>query len=327
MIINRVVSGMRPTGKLHLGHFYGALRNWVSLQEQFECFYFVADWHALTTEYANPRVIRESMEEMVIDWLSVGIEFPRSTLFVQSAIPEHAVLNLMLSMITPLSWLERNPTYKEQQQELKDKDIHTHGFLGYPVLQAADIIIYKANKVPVGIDQVPHLELAREIARRFNFLYREIFPLPEALLTETPKILGIDRRKMSKSYGNAIFISDPPDVIREKVSQMFTDPNRIKKTDPGNPDICNVYTFHSLYSPQDEVKTINQACRQAQIGCVECKRKVAPRLAEFLLPFQERRHYYVQHKQRVAEIISESNERAQAIAKQHLLEARAAMGV
>lgn len=327
MVMNRVVSGMRPTGKLHLGHFYGALKNWVRLQELYECFYFVADWHALTTEYTNPRVILESIEEMVIDWLAVGIEFPRSTLFVQSAIPEHAVLNLMLSMITPLSWLERNPTYKEQQQELKDKDIHTHGFLGYPVLQTADIIIYKANKVPVGIDQVPHLELAREIARRFNFLYREVFPLPEAVLTETPKILGIDRRKMSKSYGNAVFISDPPEVIREKVSQMFTDPNRIKKSDPGNPEICNVYTFHTLYSPQGEVEEINQACRQGRIGCVECKHRVAPRLAEFLLPFQEKRNYYVQHKHKVAEIIRESNERAQAIAKKHLLEARAAMGV
>jgi tryptophanyl-tRNA synthetase len=326
MGMNRVVSGMRPTGKLHLGHFYGALRNWVNLQERYECFYFVADWHALTTEYANPRIIRESIDEMVVDWLSVGIDFPRSTIFVQSAIPEHAELNLILSMITPLSWLERNPTYKEQQQELKEKDIHTHGFLGYPVLQTADIVIYKGNKVPVGIDQVPHLELAREIARRFNFLYGEVFPLPEALLTETPKILGTDRRKMSKSYGNAIYLSDPPEVIKEKVSQMFTDPNRKRKGDPGNPDICNVYTFHSLYSPEDEVATIKQSCLGARIGCVQCKQKVAPRLVEFLVPFQEKRRYYVEHKKMVADIIEESNERARAIARQHLREARDAMG-
>jgi len=318
---------MRPTGKLHLGHYYGALKNWVELQDEFECFYFVADWHALTTEYANSAIIKESIHEMVIDWLSVGIAFPKSTIFIQSAIPEHAELHLLLSMVTPLSWLERNPTYKEQQQELKDKDIHTYGFLGYPVLQAADIIIYKAHKVPVGIDQVPHLELTREIARRFNFLYQEIFPLPEALLTETPKILGTDRRKMSKSYDNAIFLSDPPKVVKKKVAQMFTDPNRRLKTDPGNPDICNVFTFHNLYSPAGDVERIDRDCRNAGIGCVECKKILAPRVVEFLSPFQEKRKYYEDHREQIEEILEEGSKRAQAIARQNLGEARKAMRI
>jgi len=321
----RVVSGMRPTGKLHLGHYYGALKNWVDLLDEYECFYFVADWHALTTEYANPGIIKESIQEMVIDWLSVGLVSPKSTIYIQSAIPEHAELHLLLSMVTPLSWLERNPTYKEQQQELKEKDIHTYGFLGYPVLQASDIIIYKAHKVPVGIDQVPHLELTREIARRFNFLYREMFPLPDALLTETPKILGLDRRKMSKSYDNAIFLSDPPKEVEKKVAQMFTDPDRRRKTDPGNPDVCNVFTFHTLYSPADVVEQIGQDCRKAAIGCVECKKKVAPRVVEFLSPFQERRRYYEEHREQIDERLNEGSKRAQAIARDTLQEARKAM--
>ena len=323
----RVVSGMRPTGKLHLGHYYGALKNWVSLQDTYDCFYFVADWHALTTEYAHPQIIKESIHDMVIDWLALGIHIPKSTIFIQSSLPEHAELHLMLSMITPLSWLERNPTYKEQEQELKDKDIHTHGFLGYPVLQAADILIYKAHKVPVGIDQVPHLELTREIGRRFNFLYREIFPLPDALLTETPKILGIDGRKMSKSYNNALFLSDPPETIKEKVSQMFTDPNRKRKNDPGNPDICNVFTLHKLYSHHDDVAMINRDCRIAKIGCVECKKKLAPHLVEFLAPIQERREYYAEHREAIDEILAEGNKKAQVIARQNLKEAREAMGI
>ena len=323
----RVVSGMRPTGKLHLGHYYGALKNWVSLQDTYDCFYFVADWHALTTEYAHPQIIKESIHDMVIDWLALGIHIPKSTIFIQSSLPEHAELHLMLSMITPLSWLERNPTYKEQEQELKDKDIHTHGFLGYPVLQAADILIYKAHKVPVGIDQVPHLELTREIGRRFNFLYREIFPLPDALLTETPKILGIDGRKMSKSYNNALFLSDPPETIKEKVSQMFTDPNRKRKNDPGNPDICNVFTLHKLYSHPVDVAMLNCDCRIAKIGCVECKKKLAPHLVEFLAPIQERREYYAEHREAIDEILAEGNKKAQVIARQNLKEAREAMGI
>ena len=323
----RILSGMRPTGKLHLGHYYGALKNWINLQEEYECFYFVADWHALTTEYANPKIIKESIQDMVIDWLALGIKSPQSAIFIQSELPEHAELHLMLSMITPISWLERNPTFKEQQQELKDKDIHTHGFLGYPVLQAADIIIYKAHKVPVGIDQVPHLELTREIARRFNFLYREVFPLPEPLLTETPKILGTDRRKMSKSYDNAVFLSDPPETIKAKLSGMFTDPQRMRKSDPGNPDICNVFTLHKLYSPKEDVDMINQDCRAAKIGCVDCKKMLIPRLVEFLAPFQEKRQYFLEHKNEINEILAEGKKRAQTVARQTLTEAREAMGI
>lgn len=327
MTKKRIVSGMRPTGKLHLGHFYGALKNWVELQKEFECFYFVADWHALTTEYAAPRIIQESIHEMLIDWFAVGIEYPTSTVFVQSSVPEHAELHLVLSMITPLAWLERNPTYKEQQQELTEKDINTYGFLGYPVLQAADILMYKASKVPVGMDQVPHLELTREIARRFNFLYQELFIPPEALLTETPKILGMDRRKMSKSYGNAIYLSDSPEAIRKKVPEMFTDPNRLRKKDPGDPDICNVFTFHSLYSSSDEVQMINRECRIAGIGCVECKRMLVPHLIEFLAPIQEKRRYYEDHRSEIDDVLSEGGKRARSIAQQMLQEVRESMSM
>ena len=246
MAHKRVLSGMRPSGKLHLGHFHGVLENWLRLQKEHECLFFVADWHALTTEYNNPSNIQDNIKEMVIDWLSCGIDPDKSTIFLQSAVKEHAELHLLLSMITPLSWLERNPTYKEQLEEVKDKDLHTYGFLGYPVLQTADIIIYKADMVPVGIDQAPHLELSREITRRFNFLYGKIFPEPQTLLTETPKLLGTDGRKMSKSYNNAIFLSDPPAVIEKKILPMMTDPARQRRTDKGNPELCPVYFLHKI---------------------------------------------------------------------------------
>jgi tryptophanyl-tRNA synthetase len=318
---------MRPTGKLHLGHLYGALQNWINLQKEYDCFYFVADWHALTTEYANSKIIKESYRDMVVDWLAAGLDPKQSTLFIQSAVPEHAELFLMLSMITPLSWLERNPTYKEQQEELKEKDIHTHGFLGYPVLQAADIIMYKAAKVPVGVDQVPHLELTREIARRFNYLYREVFPEPEAVLTEMPKILGLDRRKMSKSYDNAIFLSDPPEVLKKKVPQMFTDPNRLRKKDPGNPDICNVFTFHKLYSSAGDTDRVNRECRTAEIGCVDCKKLLLPCLIDFLRPIQEKRQYYLDHCEEIDDILDEGNTHAREIARRTLAEAKEAMGI
>ena len=242
----RILSGMRPTGPLHLGNLHGALLNWVDMQETYDCFFFIADWHALTSDYENPGNIQEYIRQMMIDWLSVGLTPEKSTLFVQSKIKEHAELFLLLSMITPVPWLERNPTYKEQIGQLQSKDLSTFGFLGYPVLQAADIIIYKAQGVPVGIDQVPHVEITREIARRFNYLYREVFPEPESILTQTPKILGLDRRKMSKSYNNAIYLSDSPEQIRARVSQMITDPARKRRSDPGNPDVCNVFTFHTI---------------------------------------------------------------------------------
>ena len=327
MLKKRILSGMRPSGKLHLGNFYGALESWITLQDEYECFYFAADWHALTSEYENTGVIKESIRDMFLDWLSAGMDPEKSTIFIQSKIPEHAELHVLLSMITPLSWLERNPTYKEQQQELTNRDVSTYGFLGYPVLQAADIIIYKAHRVPVGIDQVPHLELTREIARRFNFLYEEVFPLPEAILTEVPKLLGIDGRKMSKAYDNAVYLSDPPEVIREKISQMITDPQRARRTDPGDPEVCNVFSFHKIFSPQDEVDEISQGCRSAGIGCVDCKKKLASRVISFLSPLHEKRNYYSNHFREVEEIVENGIKKARSIAKETMDEVRQAIQI
>lgn len=323
----RVLSGMRPTGKLHLGNMVGALDNWRNLQEEYECFFFVADWHALTTEYANTGIIRENIRDMVIDWLSVGLSPEKSVLFIQSKIMEHAELHLLLSMITPLPWLERVPSYKDQQQELTDHDLSTYGFLGYPLLQTADIIIYKAHKVPVGIDQVPHVELSREIARRFNYFYGEVFPLPEPMLTEVPKLLGIDGRKMSKSYDNAIYLSDPPEEIRRKVGLMFTDPNRIKRSDPGNPDICNVFAFHKFFSPPELVERVNVDCRRAAIGCVQDKKNLAEVLVSALAPLHERRARFLESPSLVEEILEEGCQRARRIAVQTMEEVRTAMKI
>jgi tryptophanyl-tRNA synthetase len=327
MAKQRVLSGMRPTGKLHLGHLVGALDNWKQLQEDYDCFFFAADWHALTTEYAQPDIIRGSIQEMILDWLSVGLSPEKGVLFIQSKIKEHAELHLLLSMITPNPWLERVPSYKEQQQELTNRDLSTYGFLGYPLLQTADIIIYKAHRVPVGIDQVPHVELSREVARRFNFFYGPVFPLPEPMLTEVPKLLGIDGRKMSKSYDNAIFISDSPDEIRRKVSIMFTDPNRIKRSDPGNPDICNVFSFHQVYSSAQTVEQVNRECRQARLGCVEDKKQLAETLVTYLAPIREERDRYLQNPRRVEEILEDGCQRARMIAAQTMEEVRAAMKI
>jgi tryptophanyl-tRNA synthetase len=316
---------MRPSGKLHLGNLVGALQNWKKLQEEYECFFFAADWHALTTEYENPAAIPESIQEMALDWLSVGLSPEKSVLFIQSRIKEHAELHLLLSMITPLPWLERVPTYKEQQQELANRDLATYGFLGYPLLQTADIIIYKAHKVPVGIDQVPHVELAREIARRFNFLYGPLFNLPEPLLTEVPKLLGLDGRKMSKSYNNAIYISDSPQVIRQKVSQMFTDPQRIKRTDPGNPDICNVFSFHQIFSPHETIQSVENDCRRAAIGCVEDKKCLAENIIAYLAPIHAARENYLRNPSIVEDILFDGCQRARHIAQQTMEEVRQAM--
>jgi tryptophanyl-tRNA synthetase len=323
----RVLSGMRPTGKLHLGHLVGALDNWKQLQEDYDCFFFAADWHALTTEYANTDIIQESIRDMMIDWLSVGLSPEKSVLFIQSRIKEHAELHLLLSMITPVPWLERVPSFKEQQQELTNRDLSTYGFLGYPLLQTADIIIYKAHKVPVGIDQVPHVELSREVARRFNFFYGSVFPVPDPLLTEVPKLLGIDGRKMSKSYDNAIFISDPPEEVRRKTSIMFTDPNRIKKSDPGNPDICNVFSFHKVYSSPETVSRVNRECRAATLGCVEDKRQLAETLVSYLAPIQEVRARYLQDARLVEGILEDGCRRARRVAAQTMEEVRAAMKI
>lgn len=329
MAKQRILSGMRPTGKLHLGNLQGALSNWIALQNRgdFDCFYFVADWHALTSDYSVTEGIRANTVDMVIDWLSAGLDPAESTLFIQSAIKEHAELFLLLSMITPLAWLERNPTYKEMREELSQKDLSTFGFLGYPVLQAADIIMYKAYGVPVGVDQLPHVELTREIARRFNYLYGEVFPIPEPLLAEVPKLLGIDGRKMSKSYENAIFMSDRGDALRKKVGAMFTDPQRQRKSDPGRPELCNVYTFHGLYSKPGTVAEIASACRCAAIGCIECKRRLAEAIAEGMGPIHEHRDHYACHPEEVRAIIEDGNVRAARIARATMAEVREALKI
>lgn len=325
----RILSGMRPTGKLHLGNLHGALSNWVDIQNSgmYDCFYFVADWHALTSDYKETGLIKEHSLDMVVDWLSVGLDPARSTLFIQSEVKEHAELFLILSMITPLSWLERNPTYKEMQEELSNKDIGTFGFLGYPVLQAADIIMYKAYGVPVGVDQLPHVELTREIARRFNFLYRDIFPIPEPLLAEVPKLQGLDGRKMSKSYENAVYLRDRGDVLRQKIASMFTDPQRMRRKDPGRPDVCNAFPFHAIYSPSEETDAIAEACKAASIGCVECKKRLARRIEEGMAPIHERQDYYLSHLEDVRGIIADGVQRASKIARLTMEQVREAVKI
>jgi len=321
------VSGMRPTGKLHLGHYHGALVNWLRLQEQFQCYFFVADWHALTTDYAAPQGIRESTIEMVTDWLAVGLDPKKSVIFRQSRVKEHAELHLLYSMITPVSWLERNPTYKEQMKEIVGKDLSTYGFLGYPVLQAGDITIYKAKKVPVGVDQAPHVELTREIVRRFNQLYRPIFPEPDVLLTEAQKVPGLDGRKMSKSYGNAVFLSDSPKEIDAKISRMMTDPARVKRTDPGEPEKCPAFQLHKIYSTPEEIHAVTQGCRTAGIGCLECKKIIIKHVIEDLAPIRERRAQFENHPENVEEILENGTEAAQKVAGATLAEVREAIGL
>ncbi|MFO8084720.1 MAG: tryptophan--tRNA ligase [Desulfobacterales bacterium] len=323
----RILSGMRPTGPLHLGNLHGALLNWVNMQDEYDCFFFIADWHALTSDYETPGKISGFVREMMIDWLSVGLTPEKSTLFVQSHVKEHAELFLLLSMITPVPWLERNPTYKDQIVQLSNKDLSTFGFLGYPVLQAADIIMYKANGVPVGIDQVPHVEITREIARRFNYLYGEVFPEPDSILTRTPKILGTDRRKMSKSYNNAIYLADSPETIRKTVATMITDPQRARKSDPGNPEVCNVFEFHKIYTDSETRKSIDAKCRGAQIGCVECKKIMAENLINALAPIREKRDYYKEKPELVEKIIKTGSDNAREVACQTMEQVRSAIGI
>lgn len=322
-----IVSGMRPTGKLHLGHYHGALINWLRLQEQFQCYFFVADWHALTTDYAAPQGIRESAIEMVMDWLSVGLDPAKSVLFCQSRVKEHAELHLIYSMITPVPWLERNPTYKEQMKEIVGKDLSTYGFLGYPVLQAADITIYKANKVPVGVDQAPHVELTREIVRRFNQLYRPIFPEPEVLLTQAQKVPGLDGRKMSKSYGNAVFLSDTPKEIDAKISRMMTDPARVRRSDPGEPEKCPAFQLHKIYCTPQEIAEVTQGCRTAGIGCLDCKKIMIKHVIEDLAPIRDRRASYEKDPQAVEAILASGNQAAQQKASATLAEVRETLGL
>jgi tryptophanyl-tRNA synthetase len=287
--MKRILSGMRPTGRLHLGHYHGVLRNWVRLQHEHDAFFFVADWHALTTEYKSPQNIAADTREMVIDWLAVGLDPEKCTLFVQSAVKDHAELFLLFSMIAPVSWLERVPSYKEMQENLVEKELNTFGFLGYPVLQTADIVIYNANAVPVGEDQLPHLELSRELVRRFNHYYGEIFVEPEAMLTETPRLPGADGRKMSKSYQNAVMLSDSAEEARKTVMNYVTDPARKRRSDPGDPDVCTLYNLHKIYSP-DEVKAeVQVECRRAGIGCVDCKKMAFEHLWKHHEPIYEKR--------------------------------------
>jgi len=326
MAKKRILSGMRPSGKLHVGHLLGALSNWAGLQGEYECFYMVADWHALTTEYENPSEIKANIREMVIDWISSGLDPEKSTMFVQSQVVEHAELHLLLSMFIPLSWLERCPTYKQQQQELKDRNLSTYGFLGYPVLQAADILVYKAEAVPVGEDQLPHVELCREIARRFNLLYRNIFPEPQALLTKAPKLLGTDGRKMSKSYNNCIFLSDPPRVIREKVGLMITDPSRIRANDPGHPDVCTVYGLHKILSSLN-LDSITADCKGGKIGCVACKEILSEALIERLKSIQAKRRDLEANPEEIVKILKQGRLRAQKITQETLKEVREAIGL
>jgi tryptophanyl-tRNA synthetase len=397
MFADRVLSGMRPTGRMHIGHYHGALRNWVRLQEEYECLYFVADWHALTTHYEEPGEIVQSAWEMVIDWLAAGLDPNRSTIFIQSRVPEHAELSLLLGMITPVGWLERVPTYKDQQQKLADRDLSTFGFLGYPLMQGADILIYRANLVPVGEDQVSHLELVRELARRFNFIYgrepgfeekakaavkklgskkakrydalrtafqekgddaalaaakelleetqnlslgdrerlfgylegarRVILPEPQPLLTETPKVPGLDGQKMSKSYGNAILMREDPAEVTRKVRTMQTDPARMRRTDPGNPENCPVWPLHQIYSDQATREWVVQGCTTAGIGCLDCKQPVIDAIIREQQPFIERAQRYVDDPQLVRNIVADGCERARALAEETMREVRGAMGL
>lgn len=323
----RILSGMRPTGKLHLGNLLGALENWKNL-EGADSFFMIADWHALTTEYESRSNIhiKQNVIEVLIDYMAAGLDPKKSTIFLQSLVPEHAELNLLLSMITPISWLERNPTFKEQVRENAQKDLMTHGFLGYPVLQAADILIYKTDAVPVGEDQLPHLELAREIARRFNHLYKPVFKEAEAILTKTPKIPGTDGRKMSKSYGNTIDLSDSPEEVDKKVMQMMTDPARKRREDKGHPDVCPVYYFHTLFN-RDNQKTVHHECSEALRGCVECKRELSSHLTAFMKPIYEKRKALEPRRSEVKEILMEGSKKAKSVAQKTLAEAKDAVGI
>jgi tryptophanyl-tRNA synthetase len=325
----RVLSGMRPTGKLHLGNYMGALANWVKLQDEFDCYFFIADWHALTSDYADPSQIASNTVDVMLDYLAAGLDPERSVLFQQSKVLQHAELHLLFSMVTPLSWLERVPTYKEQQENLTGKDLSTYGFLGYPLLQAADILIYQPQFVPVGQDQAVHVELTREIARRFNQFYkldgREVLPEPLVKLTPSPKLPGTDGRKMSKSYGNTILMTDPEPVVRKKLKTMVTDPARVRRTDPGDPDKCPVGDLHKVFSSAETLAKVYDGCRTAGIGCIECKSWAADALVQVLNPIQERRARYSEAD--AAGILQEGSNRARVRAEQTMTEVRAAMGL
>ncbi len=343
---------MRPTGKLHIGHYVGALQNWTRLQNDYDCFFFVADWHALTTDYADTSRVKENILEMAFDWLAAGLDPEKATIFIQSHVPQHAELHLLLSMMTPLGWLERVPTYKEQKDNLKEKDLNTYGFLGYPVLMTSDILMYQASYVPVGEDQVAHVEITREIARRFNLFYQlpksrkwtlihsasteanpyfaqtnNVFPEPQPLLTPAPKLPGTDGRKMSKSYGNSILLSDPEAEVRKKLKTMVTDPARIRRTDPGNPDLCPVGDLHKIFSTPEINAEVRQGCTTAGIGCIQCKNWVADNIVTILNPIQERRRKYEDNPRLAWDILEAGSVHARAAADATLAEVRESMGM
>jgi len=321
---------MRSTGKLHLGNYVGALQNWVRMQDEYECFFMVADWHALTTDYADTSRVKENSVEVVLDWLAAGLDPERSVIFIQSHVPAHAELHLLFSMITPLGWLERVPTYKEQRDNIKDKDLGTYGFLGYPLLQSADILVYKADFVPVGEDQVAHVELTREVARRFNSFYgnpKQVFPEPQSLLTPAAKLPGTDGRKMSKSYGNTVLLTDPEPVVRQKLKTMVTDPARIRRSDPGNPDVCPVGDLHKIFSSKETLAKVNEGCRSAGIGCIECKGWAADALVQLLNPMQDRRKKFEENPRLAWDILEAGSERARKAAGQTMEDVRASMGM
>src|SRR5256884_2814085 len=327
----RVLSGMRSTGKLHLGNFVGALDNWVRMQDQYECFFFVADWHALTTDYADTSQIKANSLDVLLDWLAAGLDPERCTMFIQSHVPQHAELHLLFSMIVPLGWLERVPSYKEQRENITEKDLGTYGFLGYPVLQAADILIYKGDFVPVGEDQVPHVELTREIARRFNMFYggrrSYVFPEPQPLLTPAAKLPGTDGRKMSKSYGNTILLTDPEPVVRQKLKTMVTDPARVRRTDPGNPDVCPVGDLHKIFSDRATIAKVDEGCRSPGIGCIECKSWAADALVSILNPMQQRRRHYEENPRLAWDILEAGTARARKVASATMDEVRDSMNM
>jgi tryptophanyl-tRNA synthetase len=322
-----VLSGLRPTGRIHLGNYFGAIRNWVELQDRYASLVFIADWHALTSDYADPSKVHDATFEAAADLLAAGIDPQRCTMFLQSEVKEHAELHLLLSMVTPLPWLERVPTFKDQQQQLQEKELNTYGFFGYPLLQTADIVIYRANFVPVGEDQASHLELSREIVRRFNNFYGDVFPEPQPLFTATPKVPGLDGRKMSKSYGNTIPLTASADDIRSLVSTMFTDPNRVRRSDPGNPDICNLFQFHKLFSDDATIARVDHECRTAQIGCVQDKKLLADIIVEKLAPIRARREEIDRNPEIVWDALRAGNERARARATETLELVRKAMKV
>ena len=323
----RVLSGMRPTGALHLGHLTGALDNWVRLQDAYDCFYSVVDYHALTTEYEDPSAIRANVIEVTLDWLAAGIDPAKARVFIQSLVPEHAELHLLLSMTTPVSWLERVPTYKDVQANMAHRDLATYGFLGYPLLQTADIIIYKANAVPVGEDQAPHIEISREIVRRFNNFYGEIFPEPQTLLTPVPRTPGTDGRKMSKSYGNAIYLKDADAEIKSKLKTMVTDPARQRKTDKGDPAKCPVFDLHKAFSTQETRDWATAGCTSASIGCIECKSKLADHVIARIAPMREKREYLAARPDTVMDVLKTGSASARAVAQATMHEVHRAMKI